>query len=157
MSVLKELRKSKSLTQHKAADLTGISLRSYISYENDSSKSTLPKYSYLLRVIEQYEPYKEDRGILTISQIQNICHDVFKDYNVGFCYLFGSYAKGTPRDDSDIDLLIYTDTSGLRYYGLAEKLRESLHKKIDLLDIKQVLKNEQLLIDILKTGMKIYG
>ena len=157
MSVLKELRESKSLTQLEAAELTGISLRSYSSYENDPSKSSRSKYTYLLKALGQYEPYNEDRGILTISQIKDICHDVFKEYDVSFCYLFGSYAKGTPREDSDVDLLIYTDTNGLRYYGLAEKLRENLHKRIDLLDIKQVLKNEQLLIDILKTGMKIYG
>ena len=140
-----------------AAELTGISLRSYSSYENDPSISSRSKYNYLLKVLGQYEPYSEDRGILTISQIKDICHDVFDEYDVSFCYLFGSYAKGTPREDSDIDLLIHTDTNGLRFYGLAEKLRENLHKRIDLLDIKQVFKNEQLLIDILKTGMKIYG
>ena len=35
---LKELRLSKKITQKEAAELTGISLRSYKQYENDESK-----------------------------------------------------------------------------------------------------------------------
>ena len=35
MSKLKELRVEKNLTQEQAAEIVGISLRSYKSYEND--------------------------------------------------------------------------------------------------------------------------
>lgn len=48
------------------------------------------------------------------------------------------------------------DITGLQYFGLAERLREELHKKIDLLDPKQLLNNEQLLNEVLKEGIRIY-
>ena len=71
--------------------------------------------------------------------------------------MFGSYAKGKAVGKSDVDLLIATETTGLRYYEIAERLREALHKKVDLLDIKQLVGNENLLKVILKEGIKIYG
>ena len=40
---------------------------------------------------------------------------------------------------------------------LVERLRESLHKKVDLLDINQVVNNAELLNEVLKEGVKIYG
>ena len=41
MSKLKSLRIEKKLTQQQVADLMGISLRSYKSYENDEEKTKL--------------------------------------------------------------------------------------------------------------------
>lgn len=32
-----------------------------------------------------------------------------KEFNPKFIYIFGSFAKGEGRNDSDIDLAIYTD------------------------------------------------
>ena len=51
-----------------------------------------------------------------------------------YCYLFGSYAKGKATEQSDVDLLISTKATGLRFYEIAERLRESLHKKVDLVE-----------------------
>ena len=53
---------------------------------------------------------------------------------IEYCYLFGSYAKGTANDNSDVDLMVKTDISGLKFYDLIEKLREELNKKVDLLN-----------------------
>jgi len=50
-----------------------------------------------------------------------------------------------------------TETTGLKFYGLTEELREALHKQVDLLDKKQLINNEALLDEILKEGIKIYG
>ena len=36
-------------------------------------------------------------------------------------------------------------------------MRGALHKKVDLLDIKQLLNNEELLNEVLGEGIKIYG
>ena len=49
MGKLKNIRKEKKLTQQQAADLIGISLRSYKSYENDEDKSESIKYKYILQ------------------------------------------------------------------------------------------------------------
>ena len=40
------------------------------------------------------------------SKIRKCCKDVLDAYQVEYCYLFGSYAKGTEKEDSDIDIAI---------------------------------------------------
>ena len=74
-----------------------------------------------------------------------------------YCYLFGSYAKGKASPVSDIDLLVSSGVTGLKFYELTEKLREKLHKKIDLLDVKQLSENTDLINEVLKDGIRIYG
>ena len=44
MSELKDLRIEKKMTQQQVADLVGVSLRSYKSYENDREKYNTLKY-----------------------------------------------------------------------------------------------------------------
>ena len=55
------------------------------------------------------------------------------------------------------DLLISTDATGLKFYGLVEDIRTALHKKVDVLDINQLKDNFELTQEILKDGVKIYG
>ena len=157
MSTLKELRESKRITQKEAAQKTGISLRSYVSYENDPDKANSIKYRFLLQELGKINYIDEEHGVLQISQIRDICEKVFAAYDISYCYLFGSYAKGVPKENSDVDLLISSTVQGLKFYELAEKLREGLQKKVDLLDMSQLVNNKNLLNEILKEGIKIYG
>lgn len=154
---LKELRISKSVTQQEAAKLLGVSLRSYVSYENDETKRDSLKYRFFFQEIEKINYIDEDHGILELSQIKAITKKVFSEYDIIYCYLFGSYAKGTADEKSDVDLLISGTVSGLRFYELAEKLREKLHKRVDLLDVNQLMGNINLLNEVLSDGLKIYG
>ena len=157
MKGLKELRIEKKLTQREVADLVGISLRSYKSYENDENKRDTLKYRYIMEQLEKINFIDEEHGLLTVSDITRKCSEVFTRYNVKFCYLFGSYAKGKETPSSDVDLLISADVKGIKFYGLAEELRETLYKKVDLLDINQLKDNLPLMEEILKDGIKIYG
>ena len=157
MSELKEMRITKKLTQEEASALLGVSLRSYKSYENDPSKKSTIKYKYLLDTLEKYNLIDEEHGILTFDDIKNACKTVLDDYSVKYCILFGSYAKGSATEKSDVDLLISTEVTGLRFFGIAERLRRELHKEVDLLDLRQLNNNEELLDEILKDGIKVYG
>ena len=157
MTELKSCRLEKKLTQKEAAALLGISLRSYITYENDESKKTTPKYRFIMHEIERINPLDEENGVLSVKDIKSVCEKVLTEYPVDFCYLFGSYAKGKAVGKSDVDLLISTEITGLKFFEITERLRETLHKKVDLLDIKQLVGNESLLREILKEGIKIYG
>ena len=156
MTELKELRLQKKLTQREAAERIGISLRSYVTYENEESRVGTPKYRFLLSELKAMNRLDESHGVLEIDEIRELCKVVFDDYNVSFCYLFGSYAKGRATETSDIDLLVGTETTGLRYYEMAERLRQALHKKIDLLDVMQLINNKTLIEEILKEGVRIY-
>ena len=157
MMTLKELRAEKQLTQQQVADLVGISLRSYISYENDVKKAGTFKYRYIVEKLEEINPIDEEHGILEIEFIKRKCAAVFKNYEVNFCYLFGSYAKGKATETSDVDLLISTNVRGLKCYGLVEEIRSALHKKVDVLDLNQLRDNFELTKEILQDVIKIYG
>ena len=97
------------------------------------------------------------KNTVTTEQIEKCCKEVLDAYQVEYCYLFGSYAKGKATEQSDVDLLISTKETGLRFYEIAERLRESLHKKVDLLDMKQLVNNETLIHEMLKDGIKVYA
>ena len=154
---LKELRIEKKMTQQEVADLVGISLRSYKSYENDEEKRDTIKYKYIVEQLSKINYIDEETGILELEDIVRKCNEVFERYEVSFCYLFGSYAKGKATQTSDVDLLISANVKGLKFYGLVEEIRTALHKKVDVLDINQLKDNIELTEEIFKDGIKIYG
>ena len=157
MSAIKEIRIEKKLTQQQVADIIGISLRSYKSYENDKEKVGTLKYNYILDKLQRINPVDEEHGILEIDYIVEKCKTVLDGYPVHYCILFGSYAKGNAGESSDVDLLISSDVKGLKFYGMVEKLRNALHKKVDVLNVEQLKDNLELTNEILKDGIRIYG
>lgn len=157
MTRLKELRNEKKLTQQQAANLAGVSLRSYKSYENEEKKLDSAKYRFIFNQLLNYTAFDETHGILELEDIRRKCSEVFESYDVQFCYLFGSYAKNNALPTSDVDLLISANVKGLKFYGLIEELRTALSKKLDVLDVGQLKDNLELTKEILKDGVKIYG
>lgn len=72
--------------------------------------------------------------MLTINQIKTTVADLGAKYGAERVFLFGSYARGSANEDSDIDLRI--DRGQIRGWalgGLLSDLEDSLNKKIDLL------------------------
>ena len=154
---LKELRKQKNLTQRKCADYLGIPLRTYKNYENDESKRECVKYQYMMERLARYGYIDEEHGILSRKEIERAVKEVLSDYRAEYCYLFGSYAKGTATERSDVDLLISAAVTGLSFYELTERLREELKKRVDVLNVSQLDGNPDLMNEILRDGIKIYG
>ena len=157
MADLKELRIDKKMTQQEVADLMGISLRSYKSYENDEEKRDTLKYKYMVEQLSKINYIDEEHGILEVEDIKRKCAKVFENYEVNFCYLFGSYAKGKATPTSDVDLLISTNVKGLQFYGLIEEIRTALGKRVDVLDMNQLKDNLGLTEEILRDGIRVYG
>ena len=154
---LKELRKQKKLTQVECAKFLGIPIRTYQNYETDPAKADSMKYAFMMQKLETYGFVDENHGVLTQKQITDICSAIFPAYDVEYCYLFGSYAKGKATESSDVDLLIASSVSGMRFYDLVESLREALAKKVDVLNREQLNDNPELINEILRDGVKIYG
>lgn len=154
---LKELRIEKRLTQAACAKVVGIPMRTYVRYESDEGRKDTIKYRYIFETLQKYGVIDEDHGLLTVEKIREICTPLFERYNVRYAYLFGSYAKGKATEKSDVDLLISMPLNGLRFYEFVEVLRESLKKKVDLLDDTQLENNTALVKEILQDGIKIYG
>lgn len=77
--------------------------------------------------------------IYTIEEIRRRIQPIAEKYGLPAVYLFGSYARGTATEKSDIDLLI--DTTGTTLTGLFAlgalyvELEEALAKSIDLVTV----------------------
>ncbi|MBQ3086046.1 MAG: nucleotidyltransferase domain-containing protein [Clostridia bacterium] len=154
---LRDLRRSKKLTQEECARYLGIPLRTYQNYETDHAKAGTMKYEFMVQKLKDFGFLDESHGMLTVERIKEICTAVFRDFDVDYCYLFGSYAKGKATESSDVDLLVSTTVSGIQFFDLAEALREALHKKVDILNLEQLSENPELINEILKDGLRIYG
>ena len=149
---LKELRIEKKMTQQEVADLVGISLRSYKSYENDEEKQNTIKYNYIVEQLSKINQIDEETGILEIEDIVRKCTKVFERYEVRFCYLFGSYARGEASGDSDLDFLVFGGKSFKKtlIFALAEELREVFDKPVDVYEIHEVNQDSALYNTIMK-------
>ena len=73
--------------------------------------------------------------IYTLKYITKIATPIFKKYNVKTVFLFGSYAKNTANENSDIDFIM-TPPKGFTLFDLAaleNELNEAFEKKIDII------------------------
>ncbi|HPI91419.1 MAG TPA: nucleotidyltransferase family protein [Spirochaetota bacterium] len=65
---------------------------------------------------------------------------ILKNYHVNRIGIFGSYAKGTPSENSDIDLLVdFSETITLfQYVHLADSMRNILNSGVDIVTLNGV-------------------
>jgi len=53
--------------------------------------------------------------------------------------LFGSWARGDAREDSDVDVLVEVDPSiGLRFVDLGDELERALGRRVDLVSRRAI-------------------
>lgn len=95
--------------------------------------------------------------IYSIATIQSLLKPVFDSYHIKKAILFGSYAKGQARQNSDVDILVDSGLKGLAFFGLLEDVVTALDKNVDLLDVSQVARNSVVDKEIAKSGVLIYG
>lgn len=69
-----------------------------------------------------------------ISEIQKVVVPIAHSYGVKRLYLFGSYAKGTADEKSDVDLLVEKGRpmSLLKLSGMRKMVQEALNLSVDL-------------------------
>lgn len=69
-----------------------------------------------------------------INEIKKIVAPIAYTYGVKRLYLFGSYAKGTADEKSDVDLLVEKGKpmSLLKLSGMRQMVQEALNLSVDL-------------------------
>ena len=157
---LLETRKQYNVSQVEVATLLGIPVRTYIRYEQDNNYGSELKRQTMINLINNKYEITEDKGLLNVDYIKKQLNTLFSNQYkevVEFCYLFGSYAKGYATEKSDVDLCVSTSLKGLDFVGLSEDIRTLLHKKIDLIRFDTLKDNLELINEIMKDGIKIYG
>ena len=86
--------------------------------------------------------------IYTVDEIRQNVSPIAKKYCLPALYLFGSYARGTANENSDVDLIV--DTAGTQIKSLLTlgalyvDLEEALGKRIDLITVSALQQRVQL-------------
>jgi predicted nucleotidyltransferase len=76
-------------------------------------------------------------------------------YGISKIALFGSYARGENRPDSDIDIAIETKLSDyFLLYDFKEELENFFHSKVDVVRLRERM-NESLKKRIMKDGIYV--
>ena len=151
MNELKQLRKQLGFTQEKAAELCGVSRRTYQTYEDGYTDNKT--YRAILDKLNKLEDY----SLLSLSFIKKTAREVFAKYpEVKCAYLYGSYARGDATSESDVDILVVNEPMNIEFYSMAAQLEKELHKQIDLQTHRQIGDNPSFIEEILKNGIRIY-
>ena len=96
------------------------------------------------------------KGAVAISEIKKKIVPILKENKVSRAGIFGSYARGEQKEDSDIDLLIEVNDkkfSLIDLIGIEIELRKAVGKKIDLITYKGI--NPSIKEEILKEEVRI--
>ncbi|HLG36400.1 MAG TPA: nucleotidyltransferase family protein [Bacteroidia bacterium] len=77
------------------------------------------------------------------QSLQGALSDLKMRYPISEMALFGSYARGTETEKSDVDILVsFSGPIGIQFIDLADELEKLLGKKVDLIT-KEGLKPRQ--------------
>lgn len=96
--------------------------------------------------------------IYTIEEIKRMLEDILKDQPVYQVILFGSYANKKATKNSDIDLLIDTNSElkGFALLKLICQIKEKMQKEIDGFEKYEIIENSLIDREIKKTGVVVY-
>ncbi|NMA48354.1 MAG: nucleotidyltransferase domain-containing protein [Tissierellia bacterium] len=97
-------------------------------------------------------------NFISIETIKEKIRPIFKDYPVRKAILFGSYARDSATEASDIDLYIDTNgkLKGLDFVGLLDILVDTFEVDIDLIDRSHIESNSLIMQEIENGGVVIY-
>lgn len=95
--------------------------------------------------------------MLTLKEIKSRLLPVFKQSDVSSAILFGSYAKGTADEKSDIDLIVDTELKGLKFMELYCDVQDALDGvSLDMFAVREVVPGGRADQEISKWGKVIY-
>ena len=96
--------------------------------------------------------------IYTIDEIKKMLKELLRDKPVYQVIVFGSYAKHKATKESDIDLIIDTNSKlkGFALLKLISQIEEVLQKNIDGFEKYEIIENSLIDKEIKETGIIVY-
>lgn len=110
----------------------------------------LPKSILLKKEFSADNDFKLIKIKKSLEPIKGKIIKILKKNKVKRAGIFGSYARGEQKKNSDVDILIQPPKGmGLRFFALERELGEKLRKKVDLVTYKGIyhLLRERILND----------
>ncbi len=96
--------------------------------------------------------------VYSMEEIIDLIVPVLQKYDVKSATLFGSYAKGTMDEGSDMDLVVDTNLKGFGFTAILADLFDIFgYGNVDLYTWDEVNDDVDLALEIDKTGVMIYG
>lgn len=92
-------------------------------------------------------------AIYTVPQLQDALSPVFARNGVKKAVLFGSYGKGVATEKSDVDLLVDSGLTGLRFIGFLDEVQTALG---NLFDVRHIEPGSLIDQEIRTTGVTVY-
>lgn len=96
-----------------------------------------------------------NKKVYSLKEIKRIIKPILNKYGISDIYLFGSYARGEAKSNSDID--IYCDKGNIKTLidqgELEEELENALNKEVDIIFTTSILDEyfkEQIKEDMIK-------
>ncbi|MBT4375818.1 nucleotidyltransferase family protein [archaeon] len=119
----------------------------------DLTKKKLKKKE--LEADKKFYEVKRKRKGNEFEKIKKKIVKILKEKGIKKAGIFGSYARGEQRKNSDIDILIKptTKTSGFAFFGLQDILEKELKTKVDLITYHSI--NHRIKERILNQEVKI--
>lgn len=113
-------------------------------------KKNIVSRSYIL----QAELHKLTKLLRSNPELSIIFEDVLEKTDEKLIVLFGSYAKGLAKKDSDID--IYIETKSRSVKKAVEEIHSNINVKIGTFDIKSPLIKEIIKDHVLLRGIEVF-
>lgn len=86
--------------------------------------------------------------VYSLDEIKKIITPIAEKYRLPAVYVFGSYARGSADDNSDIDFLVDTQgtalTSLFSLGGLYNDLEDAFEKRIDMITVGTIEQTPQM-------------
>lgn len=99
------------------------------------------------------EEIKEEK----LEEFKRIQEVLIKQFEPLAIILFGSYARGTQNNDSDIDLAIISSNADKKQiFEIKQELEEISSKDVDLVNLKDKNISEGLRYEVLMSGKVLY-
>lgn len=113
-------------------------------------KKNIISQNYIL----QAEPHKLIKLLKKYPELGVIFEEILEKTNEKMIVLFGSYAKGLAKKDSDIDIYIETKSRDLK--KAIENINSKINVKIGVFDIKHPLIKEIIKDHIIIKGIEVF-
>ena len=142
--LIKQLRKSRNLTQEQLGMLSGMSKSQISKMESGllGSENTIRRlldamgFSVELKIVDKYDGVcsEQERVLDTLRSFKQYNSE---KYGIESMALFGSFSRGEQKDNSDVDILISLKAPSLYLFSeLTYILKAILKREVDLVSAK---------------------